>query len=46
MLPLVRVGDEEGLGGGVLLVAEVQLLHLLVLGPDTNKGTKLGSCKV
>lgn len=44
VFPLVCVGDVEGLGGAVLLGAEVELLHVLLGGADTDEGTQLGPC--
>ena len=44
VFPLVCVGDVEGLGGAVLLGAEVELLHVLLGGANTDEGTQLGPC--
>lgn len=42
VLSLVGVGDEEGLGGAVLLaVVEVELLHVVVRVADPDEGTEL-----
>jgi len=41
VLPLVRVGDEEGFGRAVLFPVEVELLHVLVRVADADERAQL-----